>query len=104
MARGDGRIYRHPESGFFWCAYYLRGKQYRQSTGETSEKKAQNFLRRKLKEVGADQIGAKAFVAPQQEKVTVNEIIDDYVNHYRRGGKRSIPREPDSSVTGHLKR
>jgi integrase len=104
MARGDGRIYRHPESEFFWCAYYLRGKQYRQSTGETNEKKAQNFLRRKLKEVGADQIGAKAFIAPQQEKVTVNEILDDYVNHYRRGGKRSIPREPDSSMTGHLKR
>jgi hypothetical protein len=30
--RGDGRLYKHPRSKFWWCAFYLRGKQIRQST------------------------------------------------------------------------
>ena len=24
--RGDGRLYKHPSSKFWWCAFYLRGK------------------------------------------------------------------------------
>lgn len=42
--RGDGRIFKRSGSSFYWCAYYLRGKQYRESTGETDEVKAQKFL------------------------------------------------------------
>src|SRR6516162_3411619 len=46
-------------STLLWCAYYLRGKEYRESTGETDPNKAEKYLKRRLKEVGADQIGAK---------------------------------------------
>jgi integrase len=102
--RGQGRIYRRNGSAFWWCAYYLRGKQYRQSTGETDVKKALKFLNRKIMEVGADKIGAKVFVAPKQERVTINEILADLVEHYKRGGKKGIPREVSPQMKSHLQR
>jgi integrase len=82
-ARGDGRIFRRKDTALWWCAYYLRGKEYRESTGETDEQRALKFLKRRLKEVGADQIGAKAFVGPQQERVTVAELLDVLERDYR---------------------
>lgn len=82
-ARGDGRIFRRKDTALWWCAYYLRGKEYRESTGEADEQKALKFLKRRLKEVGADQIGAKAFVGPQQERVTVAELLDALERDYR---------------------
>jgi integrase len=70
--RGEGRIFQRKGSTFLWCAYYLRGKEYRESTGETDPDKAEKFLKRRMKEVGADQIGAKPFVGPQQERVKIS--------------------------------
>jgi hypothetical protein len=91
--RGDGRLYKHPSSKFWWCAFYLRGKQIRQSTGATDEKQAEKFLKRKIREIENDKEGIKRFSHPQQERVTVNEILDDLVEHYKRGGEKGIPRE-----------
>jgi integrase len=59
-----------------WCAYYLRAKEYRESTGETDPRKAERFLARRMREVGADQIGARAFMGPQQERLIVQELLD----------------------------
>jgi integrase len=70
--RGDGRIFKRSGSEFYWCAYYLRGKQYRETTKETDPEKAAKFLKRRLREVGADQIGAKPFVGPQQERIKIS--------------------------------
>jgi hypothetical protein len=57
--RGDGRLYKHPSSKFWWCAFYLLGKQIRQSTGETDEKQAEKFLKRKIREIENDKEGIK---------------------------------------------
>jgi integrase len=73
-----------------WCAYYLRGKEYRESTSETDPKEAGKFLRRRLKEVGADQIGAKAFVGPQQERVKISELLDALEADYKLRSKDSM--------------
>jgi integrase len=81
--RGQGRIYRREGSPFWWCAYYLRGRQFRQSTEQIDEKKAQKFLDRKLKEIHADQIGARPFVGPQQERITVSELLDALEADYK---------------------
>jgi hypothetical protein len=89
--RGDGRLYKHPSSKFWWCEYWLRGKQYRQSTVETDEKHATKFLKRKIRETENDKEGIKRFSPPQQERATVNEILDDLVGHYKRGGEKGIP-------------
>jgi hypothetical protein len=61
-ARGDGRIFARKGSAFLWCAYFLRGKEYLESTKETDQQRAEKFLKRRLKEVGADQIGKATFV------------------------------------------
>ena len=70
--RGAGRIFSRKGSAFLWCAYYLRGKEYRESTQETDPNKAEKYLKHRLKEVGADQIGAKPFVGPQQERLKIS--------------------------------
>ena len=55
MSRGDGRVYLR--GNVYFACYYLRGKQFRESTGETDEQKALKFLKTRLKEVHADEIG-----------------------------------------------
>lgn len=72
--RGNGRIFLRGQT--YWVAYYLRGKEYRESTGEADEKKAGNFLKHRLKEVGADQLGARKFVAPKSQRLTVGDLIE----------------------------
>ena len=62
--RGSGRIFRRKGSTFWSCAYYLRGQEFRESTGETEQNKAEKYLKHRLKEVGADQIGAKRSSGP----------------------------------------
>jgi integrase len=102
--RGSGRIFQRKGSAFLWCAYYLRGKEYRQSTEETDPSKAEKFLKRKLKEVGADQIGAKTFISPQQERITVNQILDELVAEYKQGGRRGIARDVSPEMKSQLNR
>ena len=102
--RGRGRIFTRKGSAALWCAYYLRGKEHRQSTGETDPSKAEKFLNRKLKDVGADQIGAKQFITPQQERVTVNQILDGLVTEYESGGESGVTRVMNAPMKSHLKR
>lgn len=99
--RGSGATYLRGST--WWIHYSLRGRLYRESAQTEDEGKAKSFLKRRLREVGADQIGAKPFIGPQQEKVTINEILDDYFNHYRQGGKRGISREITPQMQSHLK-
>lgn len=82
-ARGDGRIYARKGSAFLWCAYFLRGKEYRESTGTADREKAAKFLKRRLKEVGADQIGKGTFVGPQQERMKVSKLLDALEDDYK---------------------
>jgi integrase len=87
--RGTGRIYERQGSMFLWCSYYLRGKEFRESTGETDETKARRFLKRRMDEVGADRTGAKPFVGPQQERTKVSELLDALEVDMRLRGKES---------------
>jgi len=76
MSRGDGRIYKQNGSANYWCCYYLRGKQFRQSTESADEKEAGKFLKARLKEVHADEIGARQFVTPKACRLTVADLLD----------------------------
>jgi integrase len=87
--RGDGRTFKRDGSDFYWCAYYLRGKQYRESTKETDPDKAAKFLKRRLKEVGADQIGKAPFVGPKQERTKVSELLAALEADYKLRDKES---------------
>jgi integrase len=85
--RGSGRIFQRGK--IVWIAYYLRGREHRESAGTSDEKAAQRFLRHRLKEVGADLIGAKPFVNPQQQRLTINELLDALEGDFKLRGVAS---------------
>ena len=85
--RGDGRIFLRGAT--FWCAYYLRGKEFRESTGETDEKKALNFLRIRLKEVGADELGLHKFTPPKNRRLTLRDLLESLEKDFELRDKMS---------------
>lgn len=86
--RGNGRIYLRGQ--IWWAAYYLRGKEYRESTGESDEKKAGNFLKHRLREVGADQLGARKFVPPKSQRLTVGDLLEGLRKDFELRGKLDV--------------
>jgi integrase len=102
--RSNGRIFARKGTSFLWAAYYLRGREYRESTGETDPKKAEKFLKRRLDEVGADRTGARTFSGPAQDRVLVNKILDDLTAEYKLNRKTGIPREVGPQMESHLNR
>ena len=84
--RGQGRVFQR--GSLLWIAYYAHGKEQREvarhvRTGEkleaTTEKnrhEADRFLKHRLGEIAAEKHGGRPFVGPQQERVTVNELLD----------------------------
>ena len=74
--RGQGRIFKRPDSRYLWCAYSHDGACYRESTRETDEAKARRYLRQRLRQCGADKLGLKKFVSPQAEQVRMSELFD----------------------------
>jgi hypothetical protein len=43
--RGDGRIFARADTANLWCAYFLRGKEYCESTGTSDLQAAEKFLK-----------------------------------------------------------
>jgi integrase len=74
MARGQGRVFLRGET--FWLGYFLRGVEHRESAKTSDPKEAARRLKARMDEVGADRIGAKAFVSPKQSRVKVGELVD----------------------------
>lgn len=101
--RGDGRIFERPKrhaegcqcgdcpNPVYWCAYYLHGKEFRESTKETDPEKAAKFLRRRLKDVHADQIGAQKFVEPKSQRLTIGDLLDGLRSDFELRGKLDTP-------------
>jgi integrase len=85
--RGNGRIFQRGQ--IWWAAYYLRGKEFRESTGEIDEVKAGKFLQRKLKEVGADEIGARTFTTPKASRLTIHDLAEALKADFELRGKAS---------------
>jgi integrase len=72
MARGDGRLYLRGTT--WWCGYSFRGVEQRESTHQTDEKKAMAFLKKRTKELHADELGGPAFVSPKASRLTVAQL------------------------------
>jgi integrase len=83
--RGDGRIYLRGTT--YWCCYYLRGQQFRESTGSADAKEASKFLKARLREVGADVIGARKFTTPKASRLTVHDLLETLKTEYELDGK-----------------
>ncbi len=92
--RGQGRTFERAGSPFLWIAYYSHGKEQREvakhvRTGakldatEKNQREAERFLKHRLGEIAAEQHGGRPFVGPQQERVTVNELLDGLERDYK---------------------
>jgi integrase len=85
--RGEGKLYRYPDSRFWWMQYFHRGKKYCESTGQTDEKKAKKKLRDKIAELTLDRTGKFAFVPNNTLKVSdmLDALESDYKLHNVKG-------------------
>lgn len=90
--RGDGRIFRQKGSPYLWISYYCRGKEHRESAKSTDREIAVKLLRRRLKEVGADQVGARRFLGPRAERIPMAELFDA-LETAKKNNQRLVPSE-----------
>src|SRR5439155_18995916 len=68
----------------WWLAYYVNGKERRESAHTSDRDKALDLLRDRLKRVSDG-----TPVDPARERVTVGAILDGLLAHYARKGLRS---------------
>lgn len=85
--RGQGRIFQRGTT--WWAAYFLHGKEYRESTHSKDAKHAEKFLRARLREVAADQLGARQFTTPAASRLTVAELVAALKADFELRGKAS---------------
>ena len=81
--KGMGRVFRR--GPVYWVAYYHRGKEFRESSGSESEAKARNLLKKRIGEIGRGRL-----IGPVEEKVTFEEMSQDFLTDYQINGKRSL--------------
>jgi integrase len=84
--RGSGRIFQRSGSACWWIAYCHRGTERRESSGSEDPKQAEKLLRYRLKEVAADQLGARPFVGPAAERLRVGDLLDALEAHHKLQG------------------
>ena len=80
--RSEGRIFQR--GAVFWIAYYVRGKEFREAGGKT-EKEAAKKLKARLGEKLGDR-----FIGPEQERVTVGDLLDSYLLYLEMKGAKSL--------------
>ena len=86
--RGQGRIFKRGEK--YWVAYYVdvdgKSKEQRESAGYTMAD-AKKLLKSRWIEIHSGK-----FVDPKKAKITVNDLLDNYLVHLKnQGGEVSFP-------------
>jgi integrase len=96
--RGDGRVFQYRnadgtlKSARWWIAFFVDGKERRESAGDT-EKEAAKLLRKRLGEHAAGTI-----TDPEERRLTVDELLDSYVAELKKQEKKSVP-DTESHLT-----
>jgi len=104
--RGEGRVFQRGLR--LWIAYWgFRPNgdsgEVRESAG-TDEEAARELLKRRLREVANHREGIKRFQGPNQERITVNELLDSLVADYRQREIKSLRQAVGKDGKGgHLK-
>jgi integrase len=80
-----GSIYKRGD--VYWIKYYRNGKSYRESTKSDKKMVAKKLLDRREGEIAQGKIPAVQF-----EKVTFDELAEEFLNDYRINGKKSFNR------------
>jgi integrase len=97
--RGDGRIFRRKGKDgkdlaiwhvAYWGPVDGRVVEIRESAGTGDEKKARQFLKERLREVGNHRVGAARFQGPRQERVTVKELLEALERDYVQRGIKGL--------------
>jgi integrase len=93
--RGLGRVYlptyrdkktgERKTSGVYWIQWSVGGKTYRDSAETTRHGEAVNKLKNKLAEIGRGRV-----VGPEQKRVTLGHIAEEYLRDYQVRGFRSL--------------
>lgn len=84
--RGDGRIFKRGET--WWVAFYVDGREQRESAKTSDEGTANKYLRNKLKEVHAHELDAsKPFITQRARKRTVADLADSLKADFEIRGK-----------------
>lgn len=83
--RGTGRIYQPKGSSVWWIKFYRNGVPFRESTGTPDKRKATRALNQRLAEVTTGK-----FLGPNIEKMSIEELAEDFLRDYRINGKSSI--------------
>ncbi len=94
--RGDGRIYQR--GGIFHFAYYLHGKEVRESSHSTDSRVAEKLLKDRLGAKTAEQYGGEKAIGPKERRVKLGEILENHERHYRQNGGKSL-----CTFQGHMK-
>jgi integrase len=82
--RGDGRIFKRK----WWVAFYVDGREQRESAKTDDEGIAKKYLRRKLKEVHAHELDpARPFITQRERKRTVDDLMDALKSDFEIRGK-----------------
>ena len=97
---GEGSIYKRGTR--FWISYSVNGKVYKESGGKTkAEARALLHARR------AD-ILKGSFITPQQNKISIDQLLDNYLSNLKVKGAKSIPAlvsglKPIRNEFGHMR-
>jgi integrase len=87
-SRGDGRIF--PRGLTYWCAFYVDGKELRESCGTEDPKRAEKYLRDRLKAVHVHQADrAKPFITVRDRKTTIAKLMEALKTNFELRGKNS---------------
>lgn len=89
---GDGRIFQRKGSKRWWIAYYVNGKELRESAGKTPAE-AKRLLRKRQKEILGEQ-----FIGPSEKQLTANDLLDGLLTHLAMKGAKSLVQ-----IRSHLK-
>ena len=82
-SRGSGSLYSVPGTDIIWCQYYVGGLRQRESTGETSIRKAGNYLDNKIAEVRVNG-------RPAPTTLTVAALVEAKLVSDRNNGRKDV--------------
>lgn len=97
--RGDGRIFRRKGKDgknlaiwhiAYWGPVDGRIVEIRESAGTDDERKARQFLKERIREVGNHRVGAARFQGPRQERVTVKDLLEALDQDYVQRGVKGL--------------
>jgi integrase len=87
--RGQGSLVRYVRVRPWYSVYSVRGREIRESTGETDLRKARRFHRQRLDQAAADRQGRGKFLGPSEERVRVEGLFAELEADYRLRGVRA---------------